>query len=500
MRSSYRIVLLILGMFPLMSTLAFSVPGLISYKGQLTDASGGPITTSVDVTFTLWDAESGGTQLGSGFSDTDSVTPNADGIYDTLIGDDGGDMIPGTIFGNNSVWLNVNVDGEDLSPRTRLTPVGAALQAGDADTVDGLEGADLEESADITANTNAIATETGRAQAAEQTNATDIATHAGDTDEHHEHSHGTGNTFLGENAGNLTMTGNNNTASGAYALRNNTTGSGNTASGVQALKNNTEGIFNTASGASALYDNTTGDRNTASGYWALFNNTTGNYNTALGQSAGIDITTGNYNTIIGSYAAPSNDNAQNQIVIGYGATGTGNNQIALGNTSINAIKGQVNFTTYSDSRIKRDIRDSELGLEFIKELRTVSYRWKNPADYPPELREERFAEDTGTRPADNDAVHDGLIAQEIRDVLERLGLDWSGWSANTSDGKQGIQYAALTVPLVRAVQELDDSLRQRDEMVASLETELAAQKSRNDIQIDALMKRLTALEQQIAKP
>ena len=134
MRNSYRITLLILGMFPLMSTLAFSVPGLISYKGQLTDASGGPITDPVDVTFTLWDAETGGTQLGSGFSDTDSVTPNADGIYDTLIGDDGGSAIPGSIFENDSVWLNVNVDGEDLAPRTRLTPVGAALHAGSADT------------------------------------------------------------------------------------------------------------------------------------------------------------------------------------------------------------------------------------------------------------------------------------------------------------------------------------------------------------------------------
>ena len=85
MKISYRIVLLILGMFPLMSTLAFSVPGLISYKGQLTDASGGPVAGPVDVTFTLWDAETGGNQLGAGFSDTDSVTPNADGIYDTLL-------------------------------------------------------------------------------------------------------------------------------------------------------------------------------------------------------------------------------------------------------------------------------------------------------------------------------------------------------------------------------------------------------------------------------
>jgi hypothetical protein len=95
MRNSFRIVLLILGMFPLMSTLAFSLPGLVNYKGLMTDPSGGPVAGPVDVTFTLWDAVTGGSQLGAGFSDTDSVTPNVDGIYDTLIGDDGGPMIPG---------------------------------------------------------------------------------------------------------------------------------------------------------------------------------------------------------------------------------------------------------------------------------------------------------------------------------------------------------------------------------------------------------------------
>jgi hypothetical protein len=148
MRNSFRIALFILGMFPLMSTLAFSLPGLVNYKGLLTDPSGGPVAGPVDVTFTLWDAETGGSQLGAGFSDTDSVTPNADAIYDTLIGDDGGPLIPDTVFKNDSVWLNVNVGGEDLVPRTRLTPVGAALHAGsadtattagDADTLDGLD-------------------------------------------------------------------------------------------------------------------------------------------------------------------------------------------------------------------------------------------------------------------------------------------------------------------------------------------------------------------------
>jgi hypothetical protein len=151
MRKSCRVILFILGIFPLMSTLVFGLPGLVNYKGRLTDPLDNPVAGPVNVTFTLWDAATEGTQLGTGFSDTDSVTPNADAIYDTLIGDDGGPLIPISVFKNDSVWLNVNVGGEDLVPRTRLTPTGSALHAhsadtatsavtaGDADTVDGLD-------------------------------------------------------------------------------------------------------------------------------------------------------------------------------------------------------------------------------------------------------------------------------------------------------------------------------------------------------------------------
>ena len=70
------------------------------------------------------------------------------------------------------------------------------------------------------------------------------------------HDFGSGSTFLGEYAGNFTMTGNNNTASGWSALRANTTGTDNTASGMNALRNNTTGNSNTASGVSALFANT----------------------------------------------------------------------------------------------------------------------------------------------------------------------------------------------------------------------------------------------------
>ena len=173
-----------------------------------------------------------------------------------------------------------------------------------------------------------------------------------------------------------------------------------------------------------------------------------------GASSGDVITTGNYNTLFGSSTDPSAADGSNQIVIGYGATGTGNNQIALGNTSITHIKAQVtSITGYSDSRIKRDIRNNDLGLAFINKLRTVKYKLKNPADYPLPLREKRFIDGKNARPQDDEKIYDGLIAQEVKAVIDELGIEWSGWSKNDSDGKQGIQYGALTVPLIKAVQE-----------------------------------------------
>ncbi len=150
------------------------------------------------------------------------------------------------------------------------------------------------------------------------------------------HNFGLANTFLGESAGNFTMTGNSNTAVGNTAMINNSTGSRNTASGYGALFSNTSGAsntafgagalasnaggqsntavgdralqintgvgsgYNTASGASALSSNTSGFSNTANGAGALLNNTTGSGNIAIGAGAGLNLTTGNNNIDIDS--------------------------------------------------------------------------------------------------------------------------------------------------------------------------------------------------------
>jgi hypothetical protein len=148
------------------------------------------------------------------------------------------------------------------------------------------------------------------------------------------HNFGTNNTFIGKNAGNLTMTGlGNNTASGSFALANNTNGTANTASGAFALQSNTFGFGNTASGSFALANNTSGDSNTASGVEALQFNTTGDSNTATGVDALRLNTTGSFNTASGVSALFSNTTGTNNTASGRNAlfsNTTGSNNTAVG--------------------------------------------------------------------------------------------------------------------------------------------------------------------------
>ena len=152
---------------------------------------------------------------------------------------------------------------------------------------------------------------------------------------------GGNNTASGISALQNNTTGGNNTANGASALQYNTTGGNNTASGISALQNNTTGGNNTASGLGALQYNTTGGNNTASGISALQYNTTGLNNTASGISAGrfisngaTSLTVANNSTFLGANTKALSDNSTNETVVGYNATGDGNNTVSIGNISV----------------------------------------------------------------------------------------------------------------------------------------------------------------------
>ena len=118
-----------------------------------------------------------------------------------------------------------------------------------------------------------------------------------------------------------------NVAIGNHSLDANTSGDENVAVGYNALTANTTASYNVAIGNLALSDaNRTADANA--------------YNTALGYKAGNtgsnDITTGDNNVLIGAMTTASAATASNQIVIGKGAAGHGDNIAVIGNTDMTA--------------------------------------------------------------------------------------------------------------------------------------------------------------------
>tara|TARA_R100001082_G_scaffold71127_1_gene40536 strand:- start:531 stop:5999 length:5469 start_codon:yes stop_codon:yes gene_type:complete len=210
-------------------------------------------------------------------------------------------------------------------------------------------------------------------------------------------------------------------------------------------------------GTKAGYMNLSGDKNVGIGDEALDTLTTGNENTMVGYQAGDGITTGANNTGVGSDVAFDAD-ADNQICIGYQATTTALNSVKIGNASIANANIQVDWTIDSDKRIKKDIENNTLGLDFINDLKPRKYKKLHPADWDKEIREKRY-EDGVRDEFDDEKVWDGLIAQEVKETIEKSGTSFSGWSED-ANGKQGIQYSALVVPLIKAVQELSKEVNE----------------------------------------
>ena len=194
-----------------------------------------------------------------------------------------------------------------------------------------------------------------------------------------------------------------------------------------------------------------GNDNTAVGHGALDLLTTGNDNACFGSNAGNSITDGGTNTMIGvgtDVASSGNDNSS---AFGNGAIGAGTNTISIGNTSVSTIAGQVSFSTYSDKRIKKDIEDTNIGLDFIKELKPRKFKRVCAKDYP-EVIQTKY-DKTAPDLTEPDRVVDGLIAQEVKETMDSMGVSFSGWNED-DNSKQKLQYATFIMPLIKAVQEL----------------------------------------------
>jgi len=120
--------------------------------------------------------------------------------------------------------------------------------------------------------------------------------------------------------------------------------------------------------------------------------------------------------------------------------------------------------TSSDERMKENIVETQLGLDFINSLSPVSYKWKDTDEYS----EMRTVPATDGEPEHEEVAntfeavqytrtHHGLIAQQVNQAVTDAGLtdtDFAGYTYDQERDQHGLRYQEFISPLIKAVQEL----------------------------------------------
>jgi hypothetical protein len=269
---------------------------------------------------------------------------------------------------------------------------------------------------------------------------------------------GSNNFFTGFCAGICnTTSGVNNVFIGLYSGASNTAGNNNFFAGSNAGRANTCGNNNTFIGNSAGACNTAGNYNFYVGRCAGLTNTTGNYNFFAGFCAGACNTTGSNNVFIGCFAGCATTTGCNQIVLGGGASAssaTANNEITLGNSSIATIRAQVtSITSLSDARDKCDIQTLNSGMDFLSQIRPVTFAWNM-----------RDGGKIGVKET-------GFIAQELEQALTSSPIrDWLSDLVISDPERNRLEAAPgkLLPLMVRALQEHQQEIDQLRAEIARL--------------------------------
>ena len=122
--------------FGMLANADSSVPPLINYQGQLTDASGNPQTGTKKLEFNIYDASSGGNKVWG--PQTFNGIPLIGGRFNVMLGstDAGGNALL-SAFGANSRFLGIKVDdGAEIAPRQQILSTPFAIQALSASNAD----------------------------------------------------------------------------------------------------------------------------------------------------------------------------------------------------------------------------------------------------------------------------------------------------------------------------------------------------------------------------
>jgi hypothetical protein len=273
---------------------------------------------------------------------------------------------------------------------------------------------------------------------------------------------GSGNTFLGVNCGKAVTSGDYNILIGSGAGDNFDAESHNIGIGKDSLGGAVAG----------------GEYNVAIGSYTGDAINAGDKNVIVGYNTGSSLLGGGENVLVGTNIGDTLGTGSNNIIIGYGNDvditnrawtitmsaqsltidadnvfkfGKGSNEVS------NTFTSDANWSRSSDVRKKKEIHDQELGLDFINDLRTVNFKWKPSNEFPKEWND--YSEENNM---DLDVTMHGFIAQEVKESLDKHANDkdinFGGWSKG-KDGMQNTSREMYVIPLVKAVQELSEKVK-----------------------------------------
>jgi hypothetical protein len=148
-----------------------------------------------------------------------------------------------------------------------------------------------------------------------------------------------------------------------------------------------------------------------------------------------------------AYISGNSGNARS-VSLGFEAVASASDQIRLGRDNAAVYVHTKNaLELSSDVRQKTEIKDINLGIDFVNKLRPVEYKWNE----------------------DTNRTHYGLIAQEVRDLAIESDIQFNGYGKNDNiaeDTKLTLAYTEFIAPLIKAVQDLST---QNQELLSRIE-------------------------------
>ena len=194
------------------------------------------------------------------------------------------------------------------------------------------------------------------------------------------------------------------------------------------------------------------------GYNSASGLSTGGSNVCVGAGAGANLTTGGGNVFIGTNTGTGSSP--------FGALSDHTNHMVLGHNNITNAGVKVAFTVTSDGRDKTDIEPFAMGLDFINELKPVTYRWDMRCNYA-----NKTPDGTHKKPE----LSAGFIAQDVEKLEREYGFKVEDKTSVithvSSNGDYGLTYEKFIPVLTKAVQELSAQITTLQQEINTLKGE-----------------------------